>query len=91
MTSNIEPRLRRYYSIKYCAVSWCFGGLTPVKDSHTRIKLLALASGHGRYITVTPERGGMRGPFGQGPTGPKSQKDPKAKRTQKDRFGIGAN
>jgi hypothetical protein len=28
----------------------------PVKDSHTRIKPLALASGHGRYITVTPER-----------------------------------
>jgi hypothetical protein len=29
-----------------------------VKDSHTRIKPLALASGHGRYryITVTPER-----------------------------------
>jgi hypothetical protein len=26
----------------------------PVTDSHTRIKLLALASGH--YITVTPER-----------------------------------
>jgi hypothetical protein len=31
-------------------------GIIPVKDSHTRIKLLALASGHGRYITVTPER-----------------------------------
>jgi hypothetical protein len=30
--------------------------ITPVKDSHTRIKPLALASGHGRYITVTPER-----------------------------------
>ena len=28
----------------------------PVKDSHTRIKPLALASGHGRYITVTTER-----------------------------------
>jgi hypothetical protein len=28
----------------------------PVKDSHTRTKPLALASGHGRYITVTPER-----------------------------------
>ena len=28
----------------------------PVKDSHTRIKPLALASGRGRYITVTPER-----------------------------------
>jgi hypothetical protein len=27
-----------------------------VKDSHTRIKPLALASGHGRYTTVTPER-----------------------------------
>jgi hypothetical protein len=30
--------------------------ITPVKDSHTRIKPLPLASGHGRYITVTPER-----------------------------------
>ena len=30
--------------------------IIPVKDSHTRIKPLALASGHGRYITVTPER-----------------------------------
>ena len=29
--------------------------IMPVKDSHTRIKPLALASGHGRYITVTPE------------------------------------
>ena len=28
----------------------------PVKYSHTRIKPLPLASGHGRYITVTPER-----------------------------------
>jgi hypothetical protein len=28
----------------------------PVKDSHTKIKPLALASGHGRYITVTLER-----------------------------------
>jgi hypothetical protein len=28
----------------------------PVKHSHTRIEPLALASGHGRYITVTPER-----------------------------------
>jgi hypothetical protein len=28
----------------------------PVKDSHTRIKPMALASGHGLYITVTPER-----------------------------------
>ena len=28
----------------------------PVKHSHTRIKPLALANGHGRYITVTPER-----------------------------------
>jgi hypothetical protein len=26
-------------------------GIIPVKDSHTRIKPLALASGHGRYIT----------------------------------------
>jgi hypothetical protein len=25
-----------------------------VKDSHTRIKPLALASSHGRYIAVTP-------------------------------------
>jgi hypothetical protein len=30
--------------------------IIPVKDSHTRINPLALASGHGRYITVTPER-----------------------------------
>jgi hypothetical protein len=30
--------------------------IIPVKDSDTRIKPLALASGHGRYITVTPER-----------------------------------
>jgi hypothetical protein len=30
--------------------------ITPVKDSHTRIKALALTNGHGRYITVTPER-----------------------------------
>jgi hypothetical protein len=34
--------------------------MPPVKDSHastsTGIKPLALASGHGRYITVTPER-----------------------------------
>ena len=28
----------------------------PVKDSHTRIKPLALTNGHGRYIAVTPER-----------------------------------
>jgi hypothetical protein len=27
----------------------------PVKGSHTRIKPLALASGHGRYIAVIPE------------------------------------
>jgi hypothetical protein len=27
-----------------------------VKDSHTRIKPLALASGHGRYMIVKPER-----------------------------------
>jgi hypothetical protein len=26
------------------------------KDPHTRIKPLVLASGHGRYITATPER-----------------------------------
>jgi hypothetical protein len=30
--------------------------ITPVKDSHTRIKPLALTSDHGRYITVTPEQ-----------------------------------
>jgi hypothetical protein len=31
--------------------------IIPIKDSHhTRIKPLALASGHGRYIAVTPER-----------------------------------
>jgi hypothetical protein len=30
--------------------------MTPVKDAHTRIKPLVLASGHGRYTTVTPER-----------------------------------
>jgi hypothetical protein len=29
--------------------------IMPVKDSHTRIKPLALASSHSRYITVTPE------------------------------------
>jgi hypothetical protein len=28
----------------------------PVKDSHTRIKPLALTNVHGRYITITPER-----------------------------------
>jgi hypothetical protein len=28
----------------------------PVKDLHTRIKPFTLASGHGRYKTVTPER-----------------------------------
>jgi hypothetical protein len=30
--------------------------IMPVKDPHTRIKLLVLVSGHGRYITVTNER-----------------------------------
>jgi hypothetical protein len=30
--------------------------IIPVKDLHARIKPLALASGHGCYITVTPER-----------------------------------
>jgi hypothetical protein len=30
--------------------------IIPVKDSHTRIRTLALASGHGRYMTVTTER-----------------------------------
>jgi hypothetical protein len=29
--------------------------IIPVKDPHTRIKPLTLASGHGRYITVTPK------------------------------------
>jgi hypothetical protein len=29
---------------------------TPVKDYHTRIKPLALASGHGRCMTIAPER-----------------------------------
>jgi hypothetical protein len=29
--------------------------IIPVTDSHTRIKPLALTSGRGRYITVTPE------------------------------------
>jgi hypothetical protein len=28
--------------------------ITPAKDSHTRIKLLDLASGYGRYMAVTP-------------------------------------
>jgi hypothetical protein len=40
-------------------VIWVGGaGTRPVKDSHTRIKplALALASGHGRHTTVTPER-----------------------------------
>jgi hypothetical protein len=31
-------------------------GVIPAKDSYTRIKTLALASSHGRYITVTTER-----------------------------------
>jgi hypothetical protein len=31
-------------------------GITPVKDSHSRIKPLALASGHGHYTAVAPER-----------------------------------
>ena len=30
--------------------------ITPVKDSHTRIKPFDLASGHDRYITITPEQ-----------------------------------
>ena len=30
--------------------------IKPGKHSDTRIKPLALASGHGRYITATPER-----------------------------------
>jgi hypothetical protein len=30
--------------------------IIPSKNSDTRIKPLALANGHGRYITVTPER-----------------------------------
>jgi hypothetical protein len=45
---SINPRepqdLRRRTEIK------------PVKNSHTEIKTLPLASGHGRYITVTTER-----------------------------------
>jgi hypothetical protein len=31
-------------------------GIIPGKNSDTRIKPLTLANGHGRYITVTPER-----------------------------------
>ena len=31
-------------------------GIIPGKDSDTRIKPLALTNGHGRYMTVTPER-----------------------------------
>jgi hypothetical protein len=30
--------------------------IIPVKDPYTRIKPFTLASGHGRYITVTSER-----------------------------------
>jgi hypothetical protein len=30
--------------------------IIPINDSNTRIKPLVLASDHGRYITVTPER-----------------------------------
>ena len=30
--------------------------IIPGKDSDTRIKPLALTNGHGRYMTVTPER-----------------------------------
>ena len=30
--------------------------ITPVKDTQTGIKPLSLSSGHGRYITVKPER-----------------------------------
>ena len=30
--------------------------ITPVEDSHTRIKPLDVASDHGRYRTITPER-----------------------------------
>jgi hypothetical protein len=30
--------------------------IMPVKEPHTRIKPLASAGGHGRYMTVTPER-----------------------------------
>jgi hypothetical protein len=38
--------------------AWCVGGLVPfvINITHLRIKPLALASGQGRYITVTPER-----------------------------------
>ena len=36
---------------------WVGGAeIIPVKDSHTRIKPLALANGHGRCTTATPER-----------------------------------
>ena len=31
---------------------WDWGDTAPVKDSHTRIKPLALSSGHGRCIAV---------------------------------------
>jgi hypothetical protein len=37
----------------------CLGsgtGIIPDKHSGTKIKLLPLTNGHGRYITVTPER-----------------------------------
>jgi hypothetical protein len=34
--------------------------IIPVKDSHTRIKPLALASGHGHYITITHPNGHLR-------------------------------
>jgi hypothetical protein len=30
--------------------------IIPSKDPDTRIKPLALTNGHGRYMTVTPER-----------------------------------
>ena len=38
--------------------AWCVGGLVPfmINTTHLRTKPLTLASGHGRYITVTPER-----------------------------------
>jgi hypothetical protein len=36
----------------------CVGGLVPfvINITHLRIKPSTLASGHGRYITVAPER-----------------------------------
>jgi hypothetical protein len=38
--------------------------MTPAEEPHTRTKPLALASGHGRHMTATPER--TLCPFGNG-------------------------